>query len=100
MKPLLQTRLRGFQVTVARRTYPDEDQRAGISHFVLPLRHLDHGKLSGTGALAQNLPHLRTTEAINTQTQTQPSEQGRGFCRQTIKPADGVGDVCMAASLS
>lgn len=45
--------------TVARSTYPDEYQRAGVSHFVLPLRHLDHGELSGARALAQNLPHLR-----------------------------------------
>lgn len=64
MKPLLQT---SFQITVARSTYPDEDQRAGVPHFVLPLRHLDHGKLSGTRALAQDLPHLRKTEAINAQ---------------------------------
>lgn len=110
MKPLLQTRLHSLDnITVARSTYPDEDQRAGVSHFVLPLRHLDHGKLSGTGALAQNLPHLRKTEAINTQTQTQPGQglvlfllagaEPSGFWRRTIMRADGVRDEGMAASL-
>ena len=44
------------------RTYPDEDQRTGVSHFVLPLRHLDHRKLSWTGTLTQNLTHLRRTK--------------------------------------
>lgn len=44
---------------MVRSTYPDEDQRTGVSHLVLPLRHLDHGELSRAGALAQNLPHLR-----------------------------------------
>lgn len=39
-------------------SYPYEDQRAGVSHFVLPLRHLGHWELGGAGAAAQDLPHL------------------------------------------
>lgn len=97
MKPLSPTWLHSL-----RSTYPDEDQRAGVSHFVLPFRHLDHGKLGGTGALAQNLPHLRKTDVINTQTQTQPGQalvlflqagaEPARFRRQTRTPADGVRD--------
>lgn len=100
MKPLLETRLHSLRM---RSTYPDEDQRAGVSHFVLPLRHLDHGKLSGTGALAQNLPHLRKTEAINTQTRRQ-RQQGLGlFLQAGAEPSGfsnaGVSDERMAASM-
>ncbi len=47
---------------MAVRAYPYEDQCTGVSHFVLPLRHLDHGKLSWTGTPAQNLAHLRGTK--------------------------------------
>lgn len=48
------------------KAYPYEDQRAGVSNFVLPLWHLDHGKLSWTGTLAQNLPDLsRTQQSID-----------------------------------
>lgn len=46
---------------MAVRAYPYENQCTGVSHFVLPLRHLDHGKLSWTGTAAQNLTHLRRT---------------------------------------
>lgn len=94
---------------MVRSTYPDEDQRAGVSHLVLPLRHLDHGELSGAGALAQNLPHLRKnrSERHPDASMTHPKQ---GFvlfiqagaavgilevlqvlsCRQTIILADGV----------
>lgn len=44
------------------RTYPYEDQCTGVSHFILPLWHLDHRKLSWTGTAAQNLTHLRRTK--------------------------------------
>ena len=40
--------------------YPDEDQGAGVSHFVLPFWHLGHGELTGAGAAAQDLTHLQT----------------------------------------
>lgn len=89
---------------MVRSTYPDEDQRAGVSHLVLPLRHLDHGELSGAGALAQNLPHLRKNRSEqHPQHDTHP-EQGLVLfiqagaevgilevmsCRQTIILADG-----------
>lgn len=48
-----------ISVFVVVKAYPYEDQRAGVSNFVLPLWHLDHGKLSWTGTLAQNLPDLQ-----------------------------------------
>ena len=46
--------------------YPDEDQGAGVSNFVLPLRHLGHGELTGAGAAAQDLTHLQTTTTTTT----------------------------------
>lgn len=54
--------------------YPYEDQGAGVAHFVLPLRHLDHGELGRAGALTQNLPDLTRTRAehVNTRGETSP----------------------------
>lgn len=40
-------------------SHPHKDEQAGVSHAVLPLRDLDHGKLVWAGAMAQDLPHLR-----------------------------------------
>lgn len=93
--------------TVVRSTYPDEDQRAGVSHFVLPLRHLDHGELSGARALAQNLPHLRKKTSdqhpasmthhtsccsyrLELPGQDSGGPAGPASCRQTIILANGV----------
>lgn len=39
-------------------SYPDEDEGAGVAHFVFALGDLDHGELGGAGAAAQDLPHL------------------------------------------
>lgn len=39
--------------------YPDEDECAGVAHFVFPFWDFGHGKLWWTGALAQNLPNLQ-----------------------------------------
>ncbi len=41
--------------------YPDKDERAGVSDFVLPFGDFGHGELWRTGALAQNLPNLQNT---------------------------------------
>lgn len=49
----------GWCLWVAPHSYPHKDEQAGVSHAVLPLRDLDHGKLVWAGAVAQNLPHLR-----------------------------------------
>lgn len=40
-------------------SYSHKDEQARVSHAVLPLRDLDHGKLVWAGAVAQDLPYLR-----------------------------------------
>lgn len=39
-------------------TYPDEDERVGVPHSVLPLRYLDHGELHWACAMAHEALHL------------------------------------------
>lgn len=41
------------------RTYSDEDEGVGVSHLVLPLRHLDHGELHRARAVAHQALHLQ-----------------------------------------
>lgn len=53
-------------------SYPHKNEQAGVSHAVLPLRDLDHGKLVWAGAVAQDLPHLRPEERLEVKGQVPP----------------------------
>lgn len=54
---------RGAGLGFSSPTYPHKDEQAGVSHSVLALGDLDHGKLVWAGAPAQDLPYLKSEKA-------------------------------------
>ena len=70
-------------------SHPHEDEQTGVSHAVLPLRDLDHGKLVWAGAAPQDLPHLRGEaggqgsgpSSLGLMSAAPGSEGSKSFCR-------------------
>lgn len=83
--------------------HPHKDEQAGVSHAVLPLRDLDHGKLVWAGAMAQDLPHQLIEVAQVAGRHSGPtgrSPWGGGSLRDVLPSSGGIGGRGCSTQLS